>query len=173
MAALIRLAGCKKFVEIGTLTGLSALWILRAMGEGGKLWTFEKDPAHAESAAKTLHDYTQIHSSQAAQVVVGDAIATLPSINSNGPFDGVFIDGNKAAYGSYLDWAEKNVRKGGLIIGDNIFLGGTVYSSEKGKFSDKQITVMQNFNQRLADPTKYLSAVAPTAEGFFIAIKLD
>ena len=104
---------------------------------------------------------------------MGDAREELEKLNSLGPFDGVFIDGNKAAYGDYLAWAEQNLRVGGVILADNIFLSGSVWGeSTQQKFSDKQIRVMQEFNNRLSDPTKFQSAVVPTFEGLFVAIKL-
>ena len=116
---------CQKFIEIGTLTGYSALWILKGMGAAGKLWTFEKDARHAEKARATLQDFPQ------ARVLEGDAEENLLKIEADGPFDGIFIDGNKAAYGRYLNWAEKNLKKGGLILADNIFLGGGVWGSQQ------------------------------------------
>lgn len=166
MATLIQSHGCKKFVEIGTLTGASALWILHGMGTKGRLWTFEKDPEHAKAARKILKSFKN------ADVVEGDAEETLPSIEEEGPFDGIFIDGNKSAYGSYLDWAEKNLKKGALILADNVFLGGGVFTGNAAKFSKKQIEIMRDFNRRLADPEKYQSAIVPTGEGLFVAIKL-
>ena len=167
MATLIKTHGAKKFVEIGTLTGASALWILQGLGVGGELWTFEKDPKHAEAAGEILQGLS-------AHILVGDAVETLPGIESLGPFDGIFIDGNKGAYGQYLDWAEKNIKKGGLILADNVFLRGSVFpgAPPSETFSKKQVEVMRTFNQRLADPKKYAGSIVPTSEGLYIAVKL-
>jgi len=165
---LIRQQGCKKFVEIGTLTGASAIWILQALPVDGKLWTLEKDPQHAQAARSVLATDGR------AEVIEGDARETLKKLVDHGPFDGVFIDGNKAAYGDYLAWAESNLRAGGLIIADNIFLSGAVFAeplSEKSKFSSKQIEVMRAFNRRLADLKLFESTLIPTPEGLLVAIK--
>jgi predicted O-methyltransferase YrrM len=158
---------CKKFVEIGTLTGYSALWILWAM-QSGQLWTFEKD----ESTAKTAANILSKASWGQAQVVTGDAEQTLKSIENQGPFDGIFIDGNKQAYPAYLTWAEANVKKGGLILADNVWLRGGVYGAGDDTFSDNQIVAMKNFNQRLSDPKKFRSTIIPTGEGLYVAEKL-
>jgi predicted O-methyltransferase YrrM len=162
--------GCRKFVEIGTLTGLSAQYIHDALPAGGELWTLEKSPEHAAKASEVFAKLDQ--SSKKIHLVIGDAREELPKLSVQGPFDGVFIDGNKAAYLDYLLWAEKNVRAGGLILADNIFLSGAVWGeATRQKFSDKQIKVMQDFNQRLANPDLYTGAVIPTFEGLYIAIK--
>lgn len=167
MATLISANGAKKFVEVGTLTGYSALWILDAIGDDGKLWTFEKDEAHAAKAREIFSGKKNV------VLMEGDAEETLPKISSEGQFDGIFIDGNKGAYGRYLDWAEKNVRKGGLIIADNVFLRGAVHTgTSEGSWSKSVIETMRTVNKRLADRSRYFGAIVPTAEGLFVAKKL-
>lgn len=168
---LVHLSQCKKFVEIGTLTGFSALALLQGLSQDGELWTFEKNPEHAKLAKEILDSFIS-QSDQKIQVIVGDAETQLPSIEGSGPFDGIFIDGNKAAYGRYLNWAEKNIKQGGLIIADNVFLEGRVWGEKGEKFSDKQINVMKEFNLRLSDPNKYLFSLLPTSEGLIAARKL-
>jgi predicted O-methyltransferase YrrM len=172
MSTLIRAHGCQRFVEIGTLTGASALWILHGMRAGGELWTCEKDEEHAQAAKEVFEHWGIQNPEKTVHLVEGDARETLKSIAADGPFDGIFIDGNKAAYGDYLDWAEQNLEKGALILADNIFLGGAVFTGNTAQFSRKQIEVMRSFNQRLADSQRYYSAVVPTGEGLFMAIKL-
>lgn len=167
---LVQLHGCKKFVEIGTLTGLSAQYILEALPEYGELWTLEKDPVHAEKAQQI---FSQLKlGTKKVHLVVGDARVELEKLAALGPFDGVFIDGNKAAYLDYLLWAEKNLRPGGLVLADNVFLSGAVWGdSTTQKFSEKQIRIMQEVNLRLADRSLYTSSLIPTFEGLFAAIK--
>ncbi|WP_413289092.1 O-methyltransferase [Bdellovibrio sp. HCB337] len=170
LSFLIRLHKCRKFVEVGTLTGLSAQYILEGMDGEGTLWSLEKAEVHAQKAQAALADHP---AGSKAHLLVGDARVTLESLASEGPFDGIFIDGNKAAYGDYLTWAEKNVRKGGLIIADNVFLSGAVWGDPtQQKFNDKQIKALQDFNKRLADSTLYESVLIPTAEGMNVAVKL-
>lgn len=168
---LVQMNNCKKFVEIGTLTGLSAQYIFEGLVEGGELWTLEKDPRRGEKAQAVFDQVDQTR--KKIHLVLGDAREELEKLNSLGPFDGVFIDGNKAAYGDYLAWAERNLRSGGLVLADNIFLSGSVCGEQtQQKFSDKQIRVMQEFNKKLSDPSKFKSAVIPTFEGLFVALKL-
>lgn len=167
LSTLIKLHQPQKFIEIGTLTGYSALWIARAMNQG-LLYTIEKDPKHAELASETLK---KLRSKTEIQVINADAREALENLSKQSPYDGIFIDGNKAAYCDYLDWAEKNLRPGGLILADNVFAGGGVYDKGDGRFSEKMIKVMKEFNQRLANSTKFTSTLIPTSEGLFVARK--
>ena len=84
----------------------------------------------------------------------------------------IFIDADKISYLDYLDWAEKYVRKGGVIIGDNSFLFEAVYLEELPEGVRPQTReVMREFNRRLAEPEKYCSIMLPTKEGMTLAIK--
>jgi predicted O-methyltransferase YrrM len=169
---LIRSHACQKFVEIGTLTGFSALWILQGMSFSSEclLHTFEKNPQHAMAAQKVFDQHPL---SKSIHLHCGDAEVELSKIVEDGPFDGIFIDGNKSAYSLYLDWAEQNLKKGGLILADNVFLGGAVYDEQiPTKFSSKNIEGMRSFHRRLADTSRYASTLIPTSEGLFAAVKL-
>lgn len=163
---LIRAFNIQNVVEFGTLYGYSALAMAKALPANGRLITLEKNPdthAQAQAAFQASDMKTKIQS------LCGDAVELAQSLK--GPFDMVFIDANKSAYLKYLDWAEQNVRKGGLIAGDNTFLWGAVW----GDTSDargKQAEVMIEFNRRLADPARYNSILIPTAEGLTVAQKL-
>jgi predicted O-methyltransferase YrrM len=170
----VQTANAKKAVEIGTLTGLSGLYILKALLPGGTLWTLEKNPTHAEPALKILKAYA-LEQKKNAEVLIGDARQTLASIEASGPFDFIFIDGNKAAYGDYLEWAEKNLKTGGYLVADNVFLSGAVAENAKAtsgpKFSAKQIEVMRKFNDRLVHSDFWRACFVPTQEGLIVAQK--
>ncbi len=166
---LIKLREVKSVVEIGTFLGYSALWMARALPLKGKIYTLEKDEKRAEQAKSFLN---KSECANSIEVLSGDASESLQKLSKKGPFDMVFIDANKGGYGLYLDWAEKNVREGGLIVGDNTFLFGAVYGKPRdSKISQKTIKTMREFNQRLANSDKFESILLPTYEGMTIAIK--
>ncbi|MBC85794.1 MAG: methyltransferase [Bdellovibrionaceae bacterium] len=167
---LLSLAKANSVVEVGTLYGYSAIWMARALPKEGRLYCLEKSEENFVKASKL------IGASDVAEKVTlihGDALEGLESLSSKGPFDVVFIDANKGGYGAYLDWAEKNVKPGGLIIGDNTFLFGHVYGEgrEHSNVGPNPVKTMLEFNQRLSDPEKYISCILPTDEGMTVAIK--
>lgn len=165
----IQMAGVKSIVEVGTCLGVSAVWMAEALPADGVLYTLERDAALAEKAKTTL---ANAKLAAKTHVLVGDAREQLETLNANGPFDMVFIDADKAGYPAYLDWAEKHVRKGGLIVGDNTLLFGAVHLDECPEgTSKKSWEAMRQFNARLADPLKYNSILIPTPEGMTVAIK--
>ncbi len=165
----IRSIGAKKVVEIGTLTGLSAQYILNALPQDGYLWTLEKSQQHADLAASSLDVAIK---NNRCEIIVGDALINLPKIERHSPFDAVFIDGNKAAYLDYYKWAVACVRPGGVIIVDNTFLSGAVWGeATEQKFGEKQISAVKEMNALAFQNETLHSAMIPTTEGLLITFK--
>lgn len=159
----------KKIVEIGTLTGLSSLYFLKTLSTDGKLWTFEKSTEHAALASQSLAKY--IGSGQ-CEIKIGDAIEQLPTIEKESPFDAIFIDGNKAAYYDYWIWAKNNIRSGGLIFIDNVFLAGSVWGDTSlQRFSEKQIANVKKMTTEIMAHSDFTSSFVPTTEGLLIVRK--
>lgn len=164
---LAQMAGAKKIVEIGTFYGYSALWLADALPAGGHLWTLEKDAARAARARDFIGDRPDI------TLVEGDALQSLSGMAPEGPFDMVFIDADKLSYAAYLDWAEENLRTGGLVVGDNTFLFDAVWQDGPvERVRETARAAMRDFNRRLADPARYRAVMLATGEGLTIAQKI-
>jgi predicted O-methyltransferase YrrM len=162
---LIGLIGARKIVEIGTFGGYSTLWMAGALPPEGHIWTIEKDKGRAETARKNLQHDSRV------TLIEGDATEALETLQ--GPFDMIFIDADKVNYLHYLDWAEKNVRPGGLIIGDNTFLFDAILTDEPvERVRETAREAMRSFNCRLANPARYRSIMLDTPEGMTIAQRL-
>ncbi len=111
----------RKILEIGSLAGYSGIWLARALPAEGRLITLEISPKHAEVvrssfAAAGVADRTEVR--------VGNALELLPTLQSEAPFDLVFIDADKPPYPQYLEWALRLTRPGSIIIADNTVRGG-------------------------------------------------
>ncbi|MGE3684009.1 MAG: O-methyltransferase [Bdellovibrionales bacterium] len=167
---LIRGFQIRRIVEIGTLFGYSAIAMAKALPADGELITLEKNPTN-HAVAQNMLTGTSVQSRITA--LCGDAVELLGTIENRGPFDMVFIDANKGGYVDYLNWAERHVRPGGLIVGDNTFLFGALWGASRDPdMGPSQIRVMREFNERLADPGRYNSILIPTGEGMTVAQRL-
>lgn len=166
---LIRMAGVKKIIEIGTLAGYSTIWMARGLPEDGTIITLEAEPKHAALARE---HFAACEVGERITLKEGKAADSLRELDGTGPYDMIFIDADKIGYTHYLDWAEKNIRKGGLIVGDNTFLFGSAYEDAPlDGVSLEAWQVMRRFNERLADRSNYLSVMIPTKEGMGVAIR--
>jgi predicted O-methyltransferase YrrM len=117
--------GARRILEIGTLGGYSTIWLARAVGDGGKVVTFEVDPRHAEVAQANI---AREGVSARVDLRVGPALDMLPLLESERPepFDLAFIDADKPSNAAYFAYALKLSRPGALIIVDNVVREGAV-----------------------------------------------
>jgi caffeoyl-CoA O-methyltransferase len=157
---LMKLVAAKKIVEVGTLVGYSATHMARALPAGGHLWSVEFDPKHAQVAR---HNLAVAGLGEKVTVLVGAGVDVLPTIVDKGPFDAVFIDADKINYDKYGVWAVENLRKGGLVIGDNAYLFGELLdTSDRGR-------AMRSFHEHVAKTCE--SVCLPTPDGLVVGIK--
>jgi len=160
LALLLRMIGARKVVEVGTLVGYSAIHMARALGPGGRLWSIEFDPQHAEIARGNL---AAAGVADRVSVLVGAGRDVLPTLATHAPFDAVFIDADKVNYAHYGQWAIDHLRPGGLVLGDNAYLFGELLDdSDRGR-------AMRAFHERVAATCD--SVCAQTPEGLVIGIK--
>jgi caffeoyl-CoA O-methyltransferase len=157
---LLRLAGAKRAVEIGTLAGYSALWIARALGEGGELFTIENDPRHRRIAQTTLDA-----ACLAARVTCleGDAMSLIDRLAEQAPFDAVFVDADKGNYDGYGRFAAARLRRGGLLIADNAYYFGRLLEE------NAEARAMRRFHEETA--RAFDSVCIPTPDGLVLGIK--
>ena len=163
---LVRLSGARRAVEIGTLGGYSGVSILRGMPPDGRLDTCEIDPAHARVAEES---FRKAGFSERSRIHLGPALDGLGKLEREGPFDLCFIDADKESYPKYLDRAARNLRKGGVVIADNVFLFG--HLADEGQPSES-LQAMRAFHQRLATSGEFRATVIPTGEGLTVAVRV-
>jgi caffeoyl-CoA O-methyltransferase len=155
---LVRLVRAEKIVEVGTLVGYSAIHLARPLPATGHLWTIEFEHKHAEVARANI---ARAGLSERVTVLEGAGKDVLPTVK--GPVDIVFIDADKVNYDFYGQWAIQNLRKGGLVIGDNAYLFGELLDdSDRGR-------AMRAFHEHVAAHCD--SVCIPTPDGLVVGIK--
>jgi caffeoyl-CoA O-methyltransferase len=171
LEVLARAFGSKKAVEIGTLGGYSGVCLLRGMGEGSHLWTFELDHKHAVVARQS---FAHAGFGDRADVIEGPASAKLASIERHAPFDLVFIDADKEGYPGYLAWAAEHLRLGGVVLADNAFLFGEIVHDPAARPEEAtRIRAMREFHQQLVRGGRFRSTMLPTGEGLALGVKVS
>jgi caffeoyl-CoA O-methyltransferase len=168
LEVLARAAGARRAVEIGTLGGYSGVSILRGLAAGGTLDTIEIDPRHAAIAEES---FRRAGFAGRARVHVGAAADVLPRLAASGPFDLCFVDADKESYPLYVSWAADNLRAGGLLVADNVFLFGRLPEAPAGERA-ASIKAMQAVHRELAQGGRFRATVVPTGEGLAVAVKL-
>jgi predicted O-methyltransferase YrrM len=105
----------RKAIEIGTSTGLSAIWIAWALSKtGGKLITIEIDEGRHK---KALANFKEAGLSEYIDARLADAHELVEKLN--GPFDFVFSDADKDWYKNYFIALAPKLEIGGCFTAHN------------------------------------------------------
>jgi len=169
LAILARMISARKILEVGTLGAYSTIWLARTLPAGGKLISLEVDPKHAEVARKNL---AGAGLEGVAEVRLGAALDTLPTLEAEAPFDLTFIDADKANIPEYFDWAVKLSKPGSVIVVDNVVRSGAVLDASS---ADPNIRGVRRFNEALPSdarvtPTTIQTVGSKGYDGFTIAL---
>jgi len=143
LKVLARIIGARRIVEIGTFTGYSALMMAAGLPRDGELITCEIDESNAK-IAQSFFDRSQ-HGKK-INLILGPASETLSKIH--GPFDMAFIDADKGGYIDYFEAILPMMRKGGLIVADNVLWSGKVLEGEHSK--EESTKALIGFNQHIS-----------------------
>jgi len=162
---LLRSAGAREVVEVGTLGGYSAIAMARALPAGGRLRTIEHERKHADFARAWI-----ARSDVADRVTVfhGKGMDVLPTF-ANDSADAAFLDADKASYPDYLRESLRIVRTGGLVLVDNAFAFGQLLD-ERPK--DREVAAVRAFNDVMAREDRLQSVIVPIGDGVWVGVKL-
>jgi len=163
---LLRAAGARTVLEIGSLAGYSGIWLARALPAGGMLTTIEKHPVHAELARQA---YAEAGLAERVRLIEGEALSVLETLPPDTAFDAVFVDADKDPLPLYFEWSVRLLRPGGLLLCDNAFFHGSVVDPSD---HSPQAEGVRAFNRLAATDRRVVSAVIPIRDGVVIGVKV-
>jgi predicted O-methyltransferase YrrM len=152
-------------VEVGTGAGVSGLWLLRGMRSDGVLTTIDIEAEHQRLARETFNDAGI--PAQRARTIAGAALEVLPRL-TDGHYDLVFCDGDKAEYGAYLKEALRLLRPGGIVAFDNALWHDRVADPSQ---RDEETTVIRDIGKEVAANDALVPVLLPVGDGLLVAKK--
>jgi predicted O-methyltransferase YrrM len=165
MQVLLRLAGAKEVIEVGTLAGYSAIWMARALPANGLVRTIEVSGMHADFAKRWVG-----RSDVSGKIrIYRDAGKDILPKFKPGSVDAFFVDADKPSYPIYLSHALQLVRSGGLILADNAFAFGELFDRNS---REREVEAMRAFNEIMAQDRSQQSIIIPIGDGLWVAVKL-
>ena len=168
IALLARLIGARRAVEVGTFTGYSALWIAEALPVDGKLWCCDV----SEEWTRIGRRYWQEAGlADRIELTIAPAIQTLDWLLAQGlagQLDLAFIDADKDSYDAYYERCLKLVRRGGLILIDNVLWGSSVADPAA---TDADTKAIRALNAKLATDQRVDLTLFAVGDGMTCALK--
>jgi caffeoyl-CoA O-methyltransferase len=160
---LVKIAGAKRVLELGTATGYSGIWLLRGTSDG-ELTTFEVDHARAERARA---NFSEAGLGKRAMVLEQDAVGGLEKLESR--FDACFIDllnsfPSEDVTRRVAELCLERLDGGALLMADNALRQGEVI-----KPKNQQARNVAAYNTWVAKHPRLESVVIPIRDGLSVA----
>ena len=163
LTMLVRLTGVQFAVEVGTFTGYSSICIARGLAEGGRLLACDVSGEWTGVAQRYweragVGDRIELRLAPAAETLA--ALPTEPSI------DFAFVDADKESYPTYYEELVGRLRPGGLLVLDNVLLGGRVLDET---VTSEQVVAMRAVNDTVAADDRVDVVMLPLRDGVTVA----
>jgi predicted O-methyltransferase YrrM len=158
-----RLSGARSVFELGSGFGYSTAWFARAVRENGggivhhTVWD-EKLSRRARGHLEALG------LSDLVTFRVGEAVGILREVE--GPFALVFNDIDKDGYVASLPVIKSRLRKGGVLIVDNVLWSGRIFDESDTTASTASI---REFTKRVTSDPDWVASIVPIRDGLLVA----
>ncbi|MEO9020614.1 MAG: O-methyltransferase [Ginsengibacter sp.] len=160
---LSKIISPKYILEIGTFTGYSALCLAKGLQPDGYLHTIE---LREEDAMLSQNYFAK--SSQVNQIILhnGNALDIIPQLDFT--WDLIFIDADKTNYINYYELTLPRLKKGGVILADNVLFHGEVL---KENITGKNGMAINAYNKHVAADNRVQQVVLTVRDGLMLIIK--
>lgn len=162
LSMLSKLIEPTNILEIGTYTGYSALCLAEGLKKDGALHTIDIN--------EELFDFQRKYfdaSPFGNQIIqhIGNALDVIPTLNKT--FDLVFIDADKSNYPNYLELILPRLKKGSVILSDNVLWSGKVVETVKD--DDVDTHALLHYNKLLNEHPKLETVILPIRDGLSVS----
>jgi caffeoyl-CoA O-methyltransferase len=163
LTMLTRLAGARRAVEVGVFTGFSSICIARGLGPDGRLLACDVSEEWTSIARRY---WQRAGLEEQIDLRIAPALGTLRSLPPDPVIDLAFIDADKSSYPLYYEELVTRLRPGGLIILDNVLMGGEVVDPA---FHGNATVVMRQMNELIAGDDRVDTVMLPVRDGVTLA----
>jgi len=168
MALMARLIGAKRYIEVGTFTGYSALAVTLAMPDDGRTITCDLSKEWTDIARQY---WKRAGVDDRIMLELRPALKTLEELlvsDCEDTFDLAFIDADKTGYIDYFERCHELVRPGGLIMIDNTLWDGKVVDAAE---DDEDTQAIRDFNDYLRQREEIDVSLVPIGDGLTLVRK--
>ena len=168
MAMLARLAGARRYLEIGTFTGYSTLAIAQALPSDGRIVACDLSREWTDIARRY---WRRAGVEERVDLRLGPASETLQALRDDAatePFDLAFIDADKTGYAAYYEHCLELLAPGGLVMTDNTLWHGSVADRSDQR---EDTVAIREFNRKLYRDDRVELSLVPIGDGLTLARK--
>lgn len=169
LKVLLRLQKPQRVLEIGTAVGYSAILMSECLEPGATITTVEKYEKRIPVARANIK---RAGKEDCITLIEGDAMEVMKELQPG--FDFIFMDAAKGQYVHFLPEVLRLLRKGGLLVSDNVLQDGDIVES-RFAVTRRNRTIysrMRDYLWQLKHMEEFETAVLTVGDGVTISTKL-
>ena len=158
----------ERILEIGAAIGFSSSVMATTIGENAHVTTIDRFDVMIEKSKK---NYERLGLTDKVTLLEGQAADILPELS--GPYDFIFMDSAKSKYIEFLPECLRLLRKGGVLMVDDIFQGGTILLPDEEIPRGKRAIhrKLNEFLRVVMDHPDLTSTILPLGDGVILMTK--
>ena len=156
----------ERVLEIGAGEGLTSIALL--IGGAARLTAIECD---AERARRARENFALFHLADRVTLIEDDAGRVLPALEEDGAYGLIFLDGPKAQYRRYFADCKRLLKRGGVLVSDDILLFGYV-TGEPPKKRKMLAEHIREYIAMVQSAPAFETEILPFGEGVAVSRKL-
>ena len=167
LKVILKIHRPKRILEIGCAIGYSSIFFASVLGGDVEIITTERNEVMIEKAKENIK---RAGLEDKITILEGDAEETLKTID--GEFDMIFIDAAKGQYQLFFDLVIDRLKKGGLVVSDNILYKGMVAHDDFVVRRKKTIVKrMRNYLDYICTCDYLSTSLIPIGDGVALSYK--
>ena len=153
-------------LEIGTYTGYATLCLAEGLTKNGKIHTIEINEELIDFQKKY---FDQSKFKNQIFTHLGDAIDIIPKLKLK--YDLIFLDADKANYPNYMEMVVPKLKKGGVLVADNVLWNGKVLDYQQ-KRDDIETKGIKLFSELVKKNSSLQTLLLPIRDGLMMCRKI-
>ena len=168
LKVLLQLVQPERILEVGTAVGYSSILMSENMPEKCTITTIEN---YDKRIPVARNNFKRAGKENVITLIEGDALEVLKTLE--GPYDFIFMDAAKGQYINYLPDIKRVLRKGGLLISDNILQEGEIVESRYAVTRRNRTihTRIREYVYELTHTKDFVKSIVPIGDGITLSVK--
>ena len=168
LKVLLQLVQPERILEVGTAVGYSSILMSENMPHDCTITTIEN---YDKTIPVAKNNFKRAGKEDVITLIEGDALEVLKTLD--GPYDFIFMDAAKGQYINYLPDIKRVLRKGGLLISDNILQEGEIVESRYA-VTRRNRTIharIREYVYELTHSEDFVTSIVPIGDGITLSVK--
>ena len=169
MKVLLKMNKPQRILEIGTAVAYSAILMSECLEPGATITTVEKYEKRIPIARENIRRASK---EDCITLIEGDALEVMAGLEPG--YDFIFMDAAKGQYIHFLPEVLRLLKKGGLLVSDNVLQDGDIIES-RFAVTRRNRTIysrMRDYLWQLKHMKEFETAVLTVGDGVTISTKL-